>query len=152
MREEHGFSLVETLVALFIAVVMAAVAMPDFRAISDRTRLDLTAACLASDLATAQATAVDLGEYEEVRFAPFGDTYQTYLDGGRYGPMKTFAAPTRYFDGYLHLPEPSLRYYSTSTVSESGQIGLVDPEGDVRDIIVSLGFGVLRQYRHMVVG
>lgn len=152
MREEHGFSLPETLVALFIAVVTAAVALPDFHVIFDRTRLDLTADCLASDLATSQATAVDLGEYDEVRFSPFGDTYQTYLDGGRYGPMKAFAAPTRYFEGYLHLPEPSLRYYSTGTVSESGQIGLVDPEGDVRDLIVSLGFGVLRQYRHMVSG
>ena len=152
MRDEHGFSLAETLVGLFISVVMAMVALPDFHVIFDRTRLDLTADCLASDLATAQVTAVELGEYEEVRFAPFGDTYQTYLDGGRYGPVRTFASPTRYFEGYLHLPEPSLRYYGTSTVSESGQIGLVDPEGDVRDIIVSLGFGVLRQYRHMVLG
>lgn len=152
MRGEHGFSLAETLVALFVAVVMSVIALPDFRAIFDRTQLDLTADRLVSDLATAQATAMDAGGFCGVRFAPFGDTYQVCSPGRWFGPTVAFAAPTRYFEGYLHLQEPYLRYYSTGTVSESGQVGLVDPEGDVRDVIVSLGFGVLREYRHMVLG
>ncbi len=152
MRDDRGFSLIETVVAVFLSAVMAAIAWPDFRSMYDRGQLDVTSDRLVADLSTAQVVAFDLDKYEEIRFAPFGDYYQIYLDGAGYESFRAFASPTRYFEGYLHLPEPYLRFYGSGGVSESGQIGLVDPEGDVRDIVVSLGFGVLRPYRHMVGG
>ena len=149
---QGGYTLVELAVALSVAAIALAVALPAFKASADKAQLQATAARLFADLAAAQAKAADIQEYQEIRFAPFADYYMLYAAGGVYEGATSFLAPTRYFEGYLHLPEPTVRFDDLGHVSESGQIALEDPEGDVRDIVVYMGYGSLHGLHHTIGG
>lgn len=113
-------------------------------AAQDRGALDATQAHIAADIALSQVTAADQQSFQELRFAPGVPEYTLYANGRGFGDQYRFVPPTRYAEGYLLLPQPYLRYDDLGQVSESGQIGLVDPEGDVRDLVVYLGDGVVR--------
>lgn len=146
MREEEaqaGFSLIEVMVAVAIATVIMAVALPDFSRAMDRAYLWQTTCQVVGDLRDQQARAYAVQAYQEVRFAPFANYYELYSDGIGYTSFVSFAPRITYEDGYLHLSEPTVRFNLAGDVSESGKIGFVDPEGDKQTIIICLQSGEL---------
>ena len=149
VRFDQGFTLVETVVVLLIWSIAAAVALPDIMALYDWAALQDTAAQTVSDLRTQQLRAEDFGRYQEVRFAPEQGWYVLYGDVVGVERFRLFVWPTAYFEGYVHLPEPTVRFDIYGTVSESGQIGFVSPTGRVADIILYMQYGELRLASHM---
>ncbi|MCY0876329.1 MAG: prepilin-type N-terminal cleavage/methylation domain-containing protein [Firmicutes bacterium] len=154
MREqtaEQGFSLIEVMVALAVSTLLMAIALPDFSALVDRAFLFNTTCEIVGDLRDQQALARAQQAYQEVRFAPFAPYYQLYSDGIGYTRYTGFDPGVMYEDGYLHLPQPTVRYNLAGNVNESGKIGLADREGDKQTIVVCLDSGELR-FTHGLLG
>ena len=147
---ERGFTLVELMVSLWIGAVILAVAIPNFVTALDRVNLARTTATVLENLRDQQSLAQKLLAYQEVRFAPFSNYYVLYGYGTGYGSDFQFAPQITYAEGYLHLPQPNIRYDDAGTVSESGQIAFTDTEGDVLDIVVYLQSGETRILHHMI--
>lgn len=147
---ESGYSLIELLMALWITAVALAIALPGFVRAMEYAQLQNTVAHVLSDIQLQQVRAVELQCFQEVRFAPFSDYYERF--GSRQGVLSwtQFATPTRYEEGYLHLAEPNLRFDDQGDVSESGQIGLMSPRGEILDVVVYLQFGAIRLVHHMI--
>ncbi|MCY0893120.1 MAG: prepilin-type N-terminal cleavage/methylation domain-containing protein [Acidibacillus sp.] len=152
MVNEDGFSLIEVLIALVIWAIVIAIALPDFIGLLDGAQLQQTALQIVSDLRSQQMKAEQVQLYQEVRFAPFNTYYFLYGNGTGYEAFKSFDWPTTYYDGYLHLQSPTVRYDDYGNVSESGQIGLVDPFGHIQNIVLYLQYGDMRLTSHMLMG
>jgi len=135
---------------LLIWSIAAAVALPNIMALYDWSALQNTASQTMSDLRSQQLRAEDLAQYQEVRFAPDQGWYFLYGDLVGVEQFRLFAWPTTYFEGYVHLPEPTVRFDDYGTVSESGQIGFVSPTGRVADIVLYMQYGEMRLVSHMV--
>lgn len=142
-RAEAGFTLLEATVALAIWGMLAAVTLPGFIHASHVADLRSTTRRLVADLRTAQAKARAYARYEEVRFAPYANFYYLFdIRSGVRGPVY-FRSSTEYFDGYNHLPLPTLRFDDYGDVNQSGRVMLVDPEGDLAEIVIYMQFGQL---------
>ncbi len=140
----------ELLMALWIMGVAMAMVIPNFMRAIDHAHLQKTAGEVVCDLRLQQVKAQELQSFQEVRFAPFSNFYQLYGDGEGVLSTSTFEPTTSYFEGYLHLPQPTVRFDDNGNVSESGQIGFVDPEGDVMNLVVHLQYGEVEILHHMV--
>jgi len=141
---QSGFTLLEVSVSLLIVAIASSVALPVCVHSLDRARLLETGYTLAEQLRLQQMSALTRQEYQEVRLTPEGNSWTLYGNQVGYEGVGFFSPGITYEDGYLHLPEPTVRFIDTGTVSESGQIGLIDPEGDKFAIVVCLGSGTLR--------
>lgn len=139
-----GFTLLEVWIALVIVAIASCVALPVCVHSVDRAKLLDTGYTLAEQLRLQQMAALTRQEYQEVRLTPEGNTWTLYGNQAGYEGVGFFSPGITYEDGYLHLPEATVRFIDTGNVSESGQIGLVDPEGDKFAIVVCLGSGALR--------
>ncbi len=93
----RGFSLVEALVAVAIALTMAAVAMPVFRAMSADAHLLGAARSFNSQFRLASSTAVRRNVYTAIRFEHRGEEvfYSVYQDGNHNGVLSEDIASGR---------------------------------------------------------
>ncbi len=147
-----GFTLLESMVSLWIVSLVTVVVLPDFVTSFDHAQLRLTAQQVVSQLCLQQIKAIQWQRYEEVRFEPYGLFYQLYDPVLGIGPLLPFAGRTGYFEGYLHLPLTTVRYDARGYVNQSGQAALVSPEGDIQNIVIYLQYGGLRVLPHMLLG
>ncbi len=95
-----GFTLIELVVVLFIATILAAVAVPRYASATRRYQLDSAAHRLAADLMLAQEAARATSKQHEVYFDFSGHSYFLYgiqdMDNG-------------YVDTWVQLAEPPYR-------------------------------------------
>lgn len=147
-----GFTLLESMVSLWIVSLVTVVVLPDFIASFDRAQLQLTTQQIVSQLCLQQMKAIQWQRYEEIRFQPYGSNYQLYDPAVGIGPLLPFAGRTGYFEGYLHLPISTVRYDTRGYINQSGQAAFVSPEGDIQNIVVYLQYGGLRVLPHMITG
>jgi len=144
VEKDAGFSLIEMLTALVVLSIVSVIALPNFIRAVDRANLYAATYAIAATMHIQQARAISQQGFQEIRFAPFANYYDLYSSGVGFTAVVSFPSGIRYEDGYLHLPEPTLRYNNRGDVSESGQIGLIDPEGDKLTIVVLLQSGTIR--------
>ncbi len=147
-----GFTLLESMISLWIVSIVLVIVLPDFVASFDRAQLRLTTQQVVSQLCLQQMKAIQWQRYEEVRFEPYGLYYQLYDPILGIGPRLPFTGRTEYFEGYLHLPLTTIRYDARGFVNQSGQAAFVSPEGDIQNIVIYLQYGGLRLLPHMITG
>ncbi|PWI58810.1 pilus assembly FimT family protein [Sulfoacidibacillus thermotolerans] len=152
MTDDFGYSLLEILIGLMIFAMLSALVLPNVTALLDSANLHQTALQVLSDLRMQQLRAEEFQAYQEVRFAPFAPYYFLYGNSGRFEKYQPFSWPTDYYDGYLHLPNPTVRFDDLGNVSESGQIAFTDPLGGVQNIVLYLQYGDMRMTTHMLLG
>ncbi len=140
------------LLSLAIWAIVIAIALPNFIGLLDSANLQQTALQVVSDLRSQQIRAERFQTYQEVRFAPFNNYYLLYGNGTGYEGFKIFVWPTHYFDGYLHLNYPTVRFDDNGDINESGQIGFSDSFGHTQNIVIYLQYGDMRLIPHMIMG
>ena len=80
MRSESGFSLIELLIAVAILAILAAIAVPNMMAPSNRAKLTGAVSNLRGDLQTAKMMAIRENAFVVVNI--FANRYEVFVDNG----------------------------------------------------------------------
>lgn len=142
---EAGFSLLEMVMALAVFGVGLALVIPAVSTARDHGSLDTVIWQVVTDLRNQQMVAEKTQSCQEIRFPFVGSTYYLF-DGAalKYTGKREFTPPISYYEGYLHLPQTSVRFLPNGDVNQGGQIILKDPEGAVRNTVLYLQYGDMR--------
>lgn len=90
-RRGHGFTLVELVLVLGVAAVLAAIAVPRYASATSRYRVQLAADRIARDIAHAQQRAILRGATQTITFVPASRSYTVTGMADPDFPAKTYA-------------------------------------------------------------
>lgn len=137
----HGFTLLELLVAVALAGVLGAVAVPEARRQLERWRLSAAARQVVMDLKVARARAIAGGAAQRVHFAVPGGSYQheRQRPGGAYapiGPVTALPDGVRVVD--CTAAGDGIGFRPRGHAISFGTVTLRDAVGDERLVVVDI--------------
>ena len=136
--------MLELLLTLLLFGIGLAIILPGGAVARDHALLDISIWQVVSDLRTQQMMAEKTQVYQEVRFPGSDRLYYLYDGSTGHFTGRKIEPPVTYFEGILHLPQPTVRFTSLGNVSESGQIIIKDPEGALRSAVLYMQYGDVR--------
>ncbi len=151
MRDDKGFTVLESLIALMIVGIGLAIIVPGFVVARDHALLDVSIWQIVSDLRTQQMTAEKKQYYQEIRFPLIGNVYYLYDSTTHSYAGRLIEPPIAYFEGILHLPQTTVRFAPSGNVNESGQVIMKDPEGLIRNAVLYMQYGDIRVATYPIV-
>jgi prepilin-type N-terminal cleavage/methylation domain-containing protein len=152
--KESGFSLMEILVVLMAASILAAIGIPVMSTVIDQYNLVLAAQGVSSQLQFARMKAITSNESLRVNFPASTRQYQVELSDGTIfkGPFfypKTIRPNNVDSDTPITFPGSFVAFQTNGTIPTSGngsagRVKLINQAGMRIDIVVSSG-GVIKQ-------
>ena len=144
MSRESGFTLLELVIAIFLFGLGLSIILPSFMTARDHAVLEVSMWQIVSDLRTQQMQAEKDQMYQEVRFPLTGNIYYLYNGASGLFTGRKIEPPISYYEGIIHLPQPTIRFNVLGNVNESGQIIIKDPEGAIRNTIIYMQYGDMK--------
>ena len=137
MIKHQGSVLVSTLVTMGILSILFAVSIPFFRQYQPNLQLTGTARELTTDLRYAQQLTISEQVAHYVEFNTSLDTYLIIKGGTATTTVKTVALPAEVgFQSVVGFTDDRVRFNSYGAVTESGDITLVNTNGQTKIISV----------------
>jgi len=143
-KPQSGFTFLELLLVLAVMAIVVTIAYPNLTNIVDSIRLRNDALLLAQELRAARTEAIMSQEARDIRFYQNTNHYELspanrviYLSQGIRIQGNTFNN-----DPYFYVPY--CRFRATGSPSQGGHVKLVNRQGKVKHVIVSVVMGRVR--------
>lgn len=142
VHDDKGFSLLETVITLFIISVVLSVTLPISGRFVNFARLIETRETLVMHLRLAQAMSEANGQFAMVALAPYSARYTNYT-GLRPISTISFQWPVHYRDNYLQMNSGRISYDTAGNAPMSGVVRLqVDSEESDIELFMGAGLAV----------
>lgn len=130
MGREHGFTLLETMVALSVFMIISAVTIPIGIRLVEWQQLSATADLLSNRLRLAQSESIRSGKSTMIEFSPYQPVYALRTVSNI---RETYRFPPGviYKDGYLQLNTNRIAYGVTGNSEVSGTIRIASRQDEL---------------------
>ncbi|PWK06285.1 prepilin-type N-terminal cleavage/methylation domain-containing protein [Tumebacillus permanentifrigoris] len=142
LHAEHGYTLLELLVTLFLLSSLFAMTFPSLKRLFQHYELDVSARQLATQMRNDQMSAWSRADVQEIWLNRFKPQYQLWRNGQFTGQVK-LPDTIQYLNGYLEPSAAVFRFDATGVLTGGGQVRLLNKLREAADLNVYLTTGTV---------